>query len=77
MVLDPLQVKDYVFSVGCFDTFHEGHVKLFERMRLYGKQVIVGIHDDESILILKNHLPLDKLQVRIQVLIQTYKIVLL
>lgn len=36
---------DKVFTVGCFDLFHYGHVQLLERMASLGKQVIVGVHD--------------------------------
>lgn len=36
---------DNVFTVGCFDLFHYGHVHLFERMASIGKKLIVGVHD--------------------------------
>lgn len=42
-----------VFSVGCFDQFHYGHKKILEKMREYGDELIIGIHDDESIEKLK------------------------
>lgn len=56
---------DRVFSVGCFDQFHYGHIKLLQTMRKYGKELIIGIHDDKSIEQLKNltpasHNPLEK-----------------
>ena len=43
-----------VFSVGCFDQFHYGHKKILTTMREFGKELIVGIHDDDSIEKLKN-----------------------
>ena len=43
-----------VFSVGCFDQFHYGHKKILNSMREFGKELIVGIHDDDSIEKLKN-----------------------
>lgn len=54
-----------VFSVGCFDHFHYGHKKLLTHMRKYGKELIIGIHDDESIESLKKlpknaHKPLNE-----------------
>ena len=54
-----------VFSVGCFDHLHYGHKKLLNDMRKYGKELIIGIHDDESIEKLKNlpkkaHKPLEQ-----------------
>ena len=30
---------DKVYTVGCFDLFHDGHVQLFQRLRNLGKQV--------------------------------------
>ena len=32
---------DKVYTVGCFDLLHEGHLNLFERMRQLGKEVSV------------------------------------
>lgn len=43
-----------IYTVGCFDKFHHGHVKLLERLNRMGDQVYVGIHDDKSIEKLKN-----------------------
>lgn len=45
---------DRIYTVGCFDYLHHGHVKLLEKMRKMGKQIIVGIHDDQSLEKLKN-----------------------
>lgn len=36
---------DKVYTIGCFDLFHHGHVQLIQRMRQLGKKVIVGVHD--------------------------------
>lgn len=36
---------DKVYTIGCFDLFHYGHVQLINRMRELGKKVIVGVHD--------------------------------
>ena len=46
-----------VFSVGCFDQFHYGHKKILETMREYGDELIIGIHDDDSIRKLKKLTP--------------------
>jgi bifunctional ADP-heptose synthase (sugar kinase/adenylyltransferase) len=40
---------DKVYTVGCFDLFHHGHVKLIERMREIGKKVVVGVHDSRRL----------------------------
>jgi len=41
---------DKVYTVGCFDLFHHGHIKLIERMREIGKKVIVGVHDSRRLV---------------------------
>ena len=33
---------DKVYTVGCFDLFHHGHVKLLKNMRKLGKEVSVA-----------------------------------
>lgn len=43
-----------IYTVGCFDYFHDGHIKTLGRMREMGKTLIVGIHDDQSLEGLKN-----------------------
>lgn len=50
---------DKVYTVGCFDLFHEGHKILFQRLKRLGTQVIVGVHDSRSIFKLKNRVPID------------------
>ena len=55
---------DKVYTVGCFDLFHDGHVNLIRRMREIGKKVIVGVHDSRSIFKLKNRVPVDSTEKR-------------
>ena len=55
---------DKVFTVGCFDLFHDGHVRLLQRMRQYGREVIVGVHDSRSIHKLKKRVPVDGTETR-------------
>lgn len=54
---------DRIYSIGCFDFFHQGHINLLQTMRKYGKELIIGIHDDASIeklkkLSIEQHQPL-------------------
>ena len=42
-----------VFTNGCFDLLHHGHVVLLERARALGDTLIVGLNSDESIRRLK------------------------
>jgi D-beta-D-heptose 7-phosphate kinase/D-beta-D-heptose 1-phosphate adenosyltransferase len=42
-----------VFTNGCFDLLHPGHIKLLEAARALGDALVVGINSDESVRILK------------------------
>ena len=42
-----------VFTNGCFDLLHPGHVRLFEAARAHGDKLIVAINTDESVKRLK------------------------
>lgn len=48
MISYPLGGK-IVFTNGCFDLLHAGHVSLLEQARAMGRLLIVGIDTDESI----------------------------
>jgi len=66
MVADlTIEKAEYVFTVGCFDLLHHGHVKLFKNMRKFGHKLVVGVHDDESITKLKNRVPIHNIAVRL------------
>lgn len=49
---------DKVYTIGCFDLFHFGHVQLINHMRELGKKVIVGVHDSRRFDCLYKHLEL-------------------
>lgn len=38
-----------VFTNGCFDILHPGHISLLERARALGDRLVVGINSDESV----------------------------
>jgi D-beta-D-heptose 7-phosphate kinase/D-beta-D-heptose 1-phosphate adenosyltransferase len=42
-----------VFTNGCFDVFHYGHLHVLREARKYGSKLIVGINSDESVKRLK------------------------
>lgn len=42
-----------VFTNGCFDLLHPGHVDLLQRARALGDRLIVGLNSDESVRTLK------------------------
>jgi rfaE bifunctional protein nucleotidyltransferase chain/domain len=45
--------KRVVFTNGCFDLLHPGHIHSLEAARAMGDSLIVGINSDESVRILK------------------------
>ena len=45
---------EYIFTIGCFDKLHKGHIKLLEGMQKQTEKIIVGLHDNNSIEKLKN-----------------------
>lgn len=46
-------MKDLVFTNGCFDIIHRGHLELFRFCKSLGKKLVVGLNSDESITRLK------------------------
>ncbi len=42
-----------VFTNGCFDLIHPGHIDFLERARAFGDRLIVGINSDESVAAIK------------------------
>jgi len=42
-----------VFTNGCFDILHRGHVEYLEQSRAMGSRLIVGLNSDESVRRLK------------------------
>lgn len=45
--------KRIVFTNGCFDLIHAGHIASFRKARSYGDALVVGVNDDASIRRLK------------------------
>lgn len=45
--------KRVVFTNGCFDLLHPGHLKSLEKARALGDFLIVGLNSDESVRTLK------------------------
>lgn len=51
--LESFQNKNVVFTNGCFDIVHSGHLKLLNYCRNQGEILIVGLNSDESVKKLK------------------------
>ena len=46
-------MEKIVFTNGCFDIIHPGHIDLLERARKLGTKLIVGINSDQSVKAIK------------------------
>ncbi len=57
-----------VFTNGCFDVLHPGHIKTLEQARALGDALIVGINSDASVGNLKPGRPLIPEQERAEIL---------
>ena len=58
-----------VFTNGCFDILHAGHVSYLKKARKLGDRLVVGINSDESVRRLKgDERPINKLEDRVAVL---------
>ncbi len=44
-----------VFTNGCFDILHAGHIDLLEKAKQFGTKLIVGINSDESVRSIKGN----------------------
>ncbi len=61
--------KKVVFTNGCFDILHYGHVYYLENARLLGDMLVVGVNSDESVRALKGKSrPINSLKDRMRVL---------
>lgn len=45
--------KKVVFTNGCFDIIHRGHIELLEKSKSHGDYLVVGLNSDESVKRLK------------------------
>jgi len=45
--------KKLVFTNGCFDIIHAGHIRYLETTKRYGDVMIVGLNSDKSVKVLK------------------------
>ena len=65
--------KKVVFTNGCFDILHFGHIKYLEKARNLGDLLVVGLNSDESVKRLKgNSRPINKAYERACLLASLY-----
>lgn len=61
--------KKIVFTNGCFDIIHAGHVDYLEKAKKLGDVLVVGINTDESVRKIKGeNRPIVPLEMRVKVL---------
>jgi D-sedoheptulose 7-phosphate isomerase len=48
-------MEKIVFTNGCFDILHPGHIDLLERAKKFGTKLIVGINSDASVRAIKGN----------------------
>lgn len=56
ILLIELKTKNIVFTNGCFDILHPGHIHILEVSKSHGDILIVGVNSDDSIKKLKGPL---------------------
>ena len=67
--MPPRKIRRLVFTNGCFDILHVGHVRYLEAARRLGDSLIVGLNNDASVRRLKGPgRPLNKAKDRAEVL---------
>ncbi len=56
------QQQSIIFTNGCFDLLHPGHIDYLEKAKALGDRLIIGLNDDDSIRRLKgNNRPVNPL----------------
>lgn len=63
------QGLEVVFTNGCFDLLHVGHIRYLAKSGSYGDKLVVGVNTDDSVTRLKGAgRPVNRLEDRIEVL---------
>ena len=58
-----------IWTNGCFDVLHRGHIELFKYAKSLGDYLVVGIDDDERVRASKGPLrPINNLEDRVEML---------
>lgn len=50
---DPQKWRPLVFTNGCFDLLHAGHVRYLQAAKLLGRSLVVGLNSDRSVQTIK------------------------
>ena len=60
--------KSVVFTNGCFDIIHIGHIRYLREARRFGDLLVVGINSDRSVSTIKRGRPVNSQDQRAEVL---------
>ena len=60
--------KKIVFTNGCFDIIHVGHIRYLKEAKAFGGVLIVGLNSDKSVSIIKPKRPINPQNHRAEVL---------
>ena len=52
---DPSRWRPLVFTNGCFDLLHTGHVRYLQVAKSLGRSLVVGLNSDQSVRAIKPH----------------------
>jgi D-glycero-beta-D-manno-heptose 1-phosphate adenylyltransferase len=53
IAVDPEHWRPLVFTNGCFDLLHAGHVRYLKAARTLGKALVIGLNSDRSVRTIK------------------------
>ncbi len=57
IALNPEQWRPLIFTNGCFDLLHAGHVRYLQVAKSLGRSLVVGLNSDQSIKTIKPNKP--------------------
>lgn len=57
IAIEPNHWRPLVFTNGCFDLLHAGHVRYLRVAKSFGRSLVVGLNSDESVKTIKPHKP--------------------
>ncbi|MGL4501852.1 MAG: D-glycero-beta-D-manno-heptose 1-phosphate adenylyltransferase [Planktothrix sp.] len=57
ITLNPQQWRPLVFTNGCFDLIHAGHVRYLQAAKALGRSLVVGLNSDLSVQTIKPQKP--------------------
>ncbi len=63
-----VQGRKIVFTNGCFDIIHKGHVRYLRQARKLGDVLVVGLNSDRSVALIKPGRPINREKDRAEVL---------